>query len=73
MTGRRLLRPRRRALCAATLLATVAVYVPGIAWLAVLFGAEKSIAFGLTPFILGDILKIVLALVLVPAIRRVMR
>ena len=57
----------------AILLVTVAVYVPGIAWLAVLFGAEKSIAFGLTPFILGDILKIVLALVLVPAIRRVMR
>lgn len=57
----------------AILLATVAVYVPGIAWLAVLFGAEKSIAFGLTPFILGDILKIALALALVPAIRRIMR
>ncbi|MBE0705363.1 MAG: biotin transporter BioY [Afipia sp.] len=57
----------------AILMATVALYVPGIAWLAVLFGAEKSIAFGLTPFIPGELLKIGLALALTPAIRRFTR
>ncbi len=57
----------------AILLATVAIFVPGIAWLAVLFGAEKSIAFGLTPFIPGALLKTGLALALTPAIRRYTR
>lgn len=57
----------------AILLATVAIYVPGIAWLAVLFGAEKAILFGLTPFIPGELLKIGLALALTPAIRRLTR
>jgi len=54
------------------LLAEAAIYIPGVAWLAVLFGPAKSIAFGLTPFLTGEALKIGLALALVPAIRRVM-
>jgi biotin transport system substrate-specific component len=58
---------------AALLLAEAAIYIPGVAWLAVLFGPAKSLAFGLTPFLTGEALKIVLVLALVPAIRRVMR
>jgi biotin transport system substrate-specific component len=46
------------------------IYVPGVAWLATLFGAEKAIAFGVTPFILGDVLKALLAAVAVPAVLR---
>ena len=57
---------------AALLLAEAVIYLPGVAWLAVLFGPAKSIAFGLTPFLTGEALKIGLALALVPAIRRVM-
>jgi biotin transport system substrate-specific component len=58
---------------AALLLAEAAIYIPGVAWLAVLFGPAKSIAFGLTPFLTGEALKIGLVVALVPAIRRVMR
>jgi biotin transport system substrate-specific component len=58
---------------ATILLAKVAIFLPGVAWLAVLFGPEKSIAFGLTPFLPGEALKIALALALVPAIRRFTR
>jgi biotin transport system substrate-specific component len=38
---------------AALLLAEAAIYIPGVAWLAVLFGPEKSIAFGILPFFKG--------------------
>ncbi len=55
------------------LLGEVLIYAPGIAWLAVLFGPEKSLAYGLMPFISGEILKIGLALALLPVIRRAMR
>lgn len=53
------------------MLGIVAIYLPGVAWLGVLFGPEKSLAFGLYPFIPGEALKIALALALVPAARRV--
>ncbi len=55
------------------LLAEVALYLPGLAWLAVLFGAAKAIAFGLTPFLTGEALKVALALSLVPGLRRLAR
>jgi biotin transport system substrate-specific component len=58
---------------AAVFLALAAIYIPGVVWLAVLFGPAKSIAFGLTPFLTGEALKVGLVLALVPAIRRVMR
>lgn len=57
--------------CVTILLATAAIYVPGIAWLSVLFGLEKGIAYGLTPFVTGEILKIGLALALTRAFKRV--
>ena len=57
---------------AALLLAEATIYILGVAWLTVLFGPAKGIAFGLTPFLTGEVLKIGLVLALVPTIRRVM-
>lgn len=51
------------------LLGMLAMYVPGIMWLAVLFGAEKGLAYGLYPFMLGELLKFVLLLALIHAER----
>jgi biotin transport system substrate-specific component len=33
------------------------IFVPGIAWLSALFGFEQALAFGLTPFVPGEIVK----------------
>jgi biotin transport system substrate-specific component len=35
----------------------VLLFVPGVLWLAVLFGWPKAIAFGVTPFILATLVK----------------
>lgn len=35
----------------------VVLFIPGVAWLAVLFGMEKAVAVGLTPFIAATLLK----------------
>ena len=40
----------------------------GFAWLATLIGAEKAWAFGVAPFIVGDLIKVALAAALVPAV-----
>ena len=40
----------------------------GFAWLATLIGAEKAWAFGVVPFIVGDLIKVALAAALVPAV-----
>ena len=45
------------------------IYIPGLLWLSVLFGFDKPILeWGLTPFILGDITKLVLAAAILPLI-----
>ncbi|WP_181702999.1 biotin transporter BioY [Chthonobacter albigriseus] len=41
--------------------ASMVVYLFGLPWLAAGIGVEKAIAFGLLPFILGDVLKATLA------------
>lgn len=46
------------------------IYLPGLAWLAVLFGPGKSLAFGLMPFIPAELVKMALALALVSLVRR---
>jgi biotin transport system substrate-specific component len=52
----------------AMLLGNAVIYVPGLLWLGTLFGWDKPIlAWGLTPFLLGDALKIALAALLLPA------
>ncbi|MCC2106780.1 MAG: biotin transporter BioY [Hyphomicrobiales bacterium] len=51
------------------LLATIVVFVPGLVWLAVLFGAQKAMALGLSPFLPGAVLKLALATASIPLIR----
>lgn len=44
------------------------IYVPGLIWLGMLYGWDKPILqWGLTPFLVGDALKLALAAVLLPA------
>ena len=54
-----------RAVAAMTI-GTVLLFVPGVAWLAVLVGWETAIAAGLMPFILGAALKLALAATIMP-------
>lgn len=51
----------------AMLVGTVLIYVPGLLWLGALFGWDEPIlAWGLTPFLLGDALKLALAALVLP-------
>jgi biotin transport system substrate-specific component len=54
---------------AAMLVGSVVIYAIALPWLKVVTGwtLEETIAKGLTPFLLGDALKLVLAAVLFPA------
>lgn len=53
----------------AMLIGNVLIYVPGLAWLGQLYGWEKPIlAWGLTPFLIGDAVKLALAALLLPAV-----
>ncbi len=52
----------------AALLAGAVIYVPGLLWLGSVVGWDKPVlAFGLYPFIPGDIMKAVLAAIAFPA------
>ena len=56
---------------AAMLLGNVAIYALGLLWLGNVIGWDKPVLqYGLTPFVLGDLVKIVLAVVVLPAIWR---
>ena len=58
----------------AMLIGNVLIYVPGLFWLGTLFGWDKPIfAWGLTPFLLGDLLKLVLAAALLPLAWKLVR
>ena len=51
----------------AMLLGNILLYIPGLAWLGTLYGWDKPIlAWGLTPFIVGDLLKLALAALILP-------
>ena len=51
----------------AMLLGNAVIYIPGVLWLGALFGWGKPILeWGFTPFILGDLTKLVLAAVILP-------
>ncbi|MBT8457451.1 MAG: biotin transporter BioY [Alphaproteobacteria bacterium] len=52
----------------AMLIGNALIYIPGLLWLGVLYGFDKPIlAWGLTPFLVGDALKLALAAMLLPA------
>jgi biotin transport system substrate-specific component len=52
---------------AAMALGHVLLFIPGVIWLAVLFGWGKAIAFGVTPFIAATIAKTALGVAIVAA------
>jgi len=55
----------------AMLIGNALIYVPGLFWLGQLYGWDKPIlAWGLTPFLIGDALKLALAALLVPGLWR---
>lgn len=55
-------------LFAANLAGTLTILVLGALWIAMIFGADKAIAWGIGPFIVTDIIKAALAAALVPAL-----
>lgn len=56
-------------MAAAMLVGNALIYAPGLYWLGALYGWDKPILeWGLTPFLLGDGLKLVLAALLLPAL-----
>ncbi|MEO0700695.1 MAG: biotin transporter BioY [Pseudomonadota bacterium] len=56
-------------MAAAMLIGTVLIYIPGLLWLGQLYGWDQPILqWGLTPFLIGDALKLVLAALLVPTV-----
>lgn len=53
----------------ALLLANAVIYIPGLLWLGQLYGWDKPILeWGLTPFLIGDAIKLVLAALLIPGL-----
>ena len=53
----------------ALIIGNALIYIPGIFWLAELYTWNKPIlAWGLTPFLIGDALKILLAALVIPSI-----
>ncbi|MEL7212591.1 MAG: biotin transporter BioY [Pseudomonadota bacterium] len=53
----------------ALLVGNALIYVPGLLWLGILYGWDKPILeWGLTPFIAGDAIKLILAALLIPAV-----
>jgi biotin transport system substrate-specific component len=54
-------------MAAAMVLGNVIIYVPGLLWLATLYGWDQPIfTWGLTPFLVGDLVKLGLAALLLP-------
>jgi len=53
----------------AMLVGNILIYLPGLGWLGMLYGWDKPILqWGLTPFLIGDALKLALAAALLPAL-----
>lgn len=50
----------------AMVIGNIVLYVPGLLWLAKFIGFSKVLTVGLYPFLIGDLLKIILASLLLP-------
>ncbi len=58
----------------AMLAGNVLIYLPGLLWLGTVVGWDKPVLqWGLTPFLLGDLFKLLLAAATLPLIWRVIR
>ena len=58
----------------AMLIGNALIYIPGLLWLGQLYGWDQPIlAWGLTPFLLGDALKLGLAALVVPGLWALLR
>ncbi len=55
------------------LAATAAIYVLGAGWLSTMVGLDKAIALGVVPFLLGDVVKLLLVTALAAAGLRTLR
>ena len=56
-------------MAAAMVLGNLLIYIPGVAWLGVLYGWDQPLlAWGVTPFLIGDAMKIALAALLLPGL-----
>lgn len=55
----------------AMVIGTAIIYACGISWLSNLIGWEKAIAAGMMPFLYGDLLKVVLAALLLPRLWKI--
>jgi biotin transport system substrate-specific component len=55
------------------LIAEVICFALGVAWLSTIIGFDKAIEFGLVPFVVGDLVKTVLATSILTALHRVRR
>ncbi len=53
----------------ALIIASVAIYAPGLLWLARFVGLQRAVAAGLLPFIPGDTVKLLLAAMVLPQTR----
>ena len=52
---------------------TMIIYLFGAGWLAILFGGEKALALGVLPFLVGDVIKMILATLALPAAWRLVK
>ena len=53
----------------AMLIGNIVIYIPGLIWLGTVLGWDNPIvAWGMTPFLAGDLLKLILAAALMPGI-----
>ena len=52
---------------------TLIIYLFGAGWLAILFGVEQAITLGILPFIIGDVIKLVLAALALPVAWKLVR
>jgi biotin transport system substrate-specific component len=55
-------------LAAGMFIGSLIIYVPGVMWLAHLYTWENAFAWGVTPFLIGDAMKLVLAALIVPGV-----
>jgi biotin transport system substrate-specific component len=56
-------------MAAALLIGNALIYIPGLLWLVQLYGLDQPILqWGLTPFLIGDAIKLALAAMLLPAL-----